>query len=99
MHAAFTITAKDLKERFRDRSAIMLAVVVPLGLAFILNLTLGPVTEQSFTTEVAVHDADAGEIAHEGRNPDRSHQASMTPVLSRMRPGVIGSSSMRTPTA
>ncbi len=61
--AAFTITAKDLKERLRDRSAIMLAVVVPLGLAFILNLTLGPVTEQSFSTEVAVHDADGGEIA------------------------------------
>jgi ABC-2 type transport system permease protein len=63
MRAAFTITAKDLKERFRDRSAIMLAIVVPLGLAFILNLTLGPVTEQSFSTEVAVHDADGGEIA------------------------------------
>ena len=61
--AAFTITAKDLKERFRDRSAIMLAVVVPLGLAFILNLTLGPVTEQSFSTEIAIHDADGGPVA------------------------------------
>ena len=61
--AAFTIAGKDLKERFRDRSAIMLAVVVPLGLAFILNLTLGPVTEQSFSTDVAVHDADGGAVA------------------------------------
>ena len=61
--AAFTIAAKDLKERFRDRSAIMLAVVVPLGLAFILSLTLGPVTEQGFSTEVAVHDADGGAVA------------------------------------
>ncbi len=61
--AAFTITAKDLKERFRDRSAIILAVVVPLGLAFVMNLTLGPVTEQSFSTEVVVHDADGGPIA------------------------------------
>ncbi len=61
--AAFTITAKDLKERFRDRSAIMLAVVVPLGLAFVMNLTLGPVTEQSFSTEIAVHDADGGPVA------------------------------------
>ncbi|MEA2023233.1 MAG: ABC transporter permease [Actinomycetota bacterium] len=61
--AAFTITAKDLKERFRDRSAIMLAIVVPLGLAFVMNLTLGPVTEQSFSTDVAVHDADGGSIA------------------------------------
>ncbi len=61
--AAFTIAAKDLKERFRDRSAIVLAVVVPLGLAFILNLTLGPAAEQSFSTDVAVHDADGGAIA------------------------------------
>ncbi|MEA3502717.1 MAG: ABC transporter permease [Actinomycetota bacterium] len=63
IRAAFTITAKDLKERFRDRSAIMLAVIVPLGLAFVMNLTLGSVTEQSFSTEVAVHDADGGQIA------------------------------------
>ena len=38
--AAFAITRKDLKERFRDRSAIMLAIVVPLGLAFVMNLTI-----------------------------------------------------------
>ena len=62
IRAAFTITAKDLKERFRDRSAIMLAVVVPLGLAFVFNLTIGPVAELSFNTDVAIHDADGGSI-------------------------------------
>ena len=61
--AAFAITRKDLKERFRDRSAIMLAIVVPLGLAFVMNLTIGPLADQSFNTGVAVHDADGGEIA------------------------------------
>jgi len=61
--AAFTITAKDLKERFRDRSAIMLAIVVPLGLAFVMNLTIGPLADQSFNTGVTVHDADGGAIA------------------------------------
>jgi ABC-2 type transport system permease protein len=63
MRAALTIAAKDLKERLRDRSAIILAVVVPLGLAFVMNLTLGPITEQGFSTEVAVADADGGAMA------------------------------------
>ena len=63
MRAALTIAAKDLKERLRDRSAIILAVLVPLGLAFIMNLTLGPITDQAFSTEVAVADADGGAVA------------------------------------
>ena len=45
MRAALTIAAKDLKQRLRDRSAIILAVIVPLGLAFVMNLTLGPITD------------------------------------------------------
>lgn len=63
MRAALTITAKDLKERLRDRSAIVLAILVPLGLAFIMNLTLGPITEQAFSTEVALNDGDGGAVA------------------------------------
>jgi ABC-2 type transport system permease protein len=63
MRAALTIAAKDLKERLRDRSAIILAVIVPLGLAFVMNLTLGPITDQAFSTEVAVADADGGAVA------------------------------------
>ncbi len=63
MRAALTIAAKDLKERLRDRSAIILAVVVPLGLAFVMNLTLGPITDQGFSTDVAIADADGGAVA------------------------------------
>jgi ABC-2 type transport system permease protein len=63
MRAALTIAAKDLKERLRDRSAIILAVVVPLGLAFIMNLTLGPITDQGFSTGVVVADTDGGAVA------------------------------------
>ena len=63
MHVALTIAAKDLKERLRDRSAIVLAIVVPLGLAFIMNLTLGPITDQAFSTAVAVADADGGSVS------------------------------------
>jgi ABC-2 type transport system permease protein len=63
MRNALTIAAKDLKERLRDRSAIILAILVPLGLAFIMNLTLGPITEQAFSTGVAVSDDDGGPVA------------------------------------
>ena len=63
MRAALTIAAKDLKERLRDRSAIILAVVVPLGLAFVMNLTLGPIADQAFSTDVAIVDADGGAVA------------------------------------
>jgi ABC-2 type transport system permease protein len=63
MRAAIIIAAKDIKERVRDRSAIILAIVVPLGLAFILNATLSGITDETFETRIAVHDADAGPVA------------------------------------
>ena len=63
MRAALTIAAKDIKERLRDRSAIILAVLVPLGMAFVLNATLSGITEGEFQTNVAVHDADGGAVA------------------------------------
>ena len=42
MHAILVIAVKDLRQRFRDRSAITLAVVVPLALAAIFSLLFGP---------------------------------------------------------
>ena len=33
MRAALTIASRSLRQRIRDRSAILFAVVVPLGLA------------------------------------------------------------------
>jgi ABC-2 type transport system permease protein len=42
MGAAFLIAWKDLRQRVRDRSAIMLTIVVPLGLAAIFSLIFGP---------------------------------------------------------
>ena len=63
MRAAIAIAAKDIKERVRDRSAIILAVVVPLGMAFILNATLSGITDEGFHTHIAVHDADNGPVA------------------------------------
>jgi len=63
MRAAITIAAKDIKERVRDRSAIILAVVVPLGMAFILNATLSGITDEGFHTHIAVYDGDEGPVA------------------------------------
>ena len=63
IRAALIIGGKDLKERIRDRSAILLGVVVPLGLAFIFNLILGPLADEEFNVPLAVYDADGGTVA------------------------------------
>ncbi|MEN8235905.1 MAG: ABC transporter permease [Actinomycetota bacterium] len=63
MKTALTIAAKDLKERLRDRSAIVMGVLVPLGLAFVMSLTIGPAADQTFETRVSLYDADGGRVA------------------------------------
>ena len=40
MRAALLILAKDLRQRLRDRSALLVAIVVPLVLASIFGLDL-----------------------------------------------------------
>ena len=47
MRSVLTIAAKDLRQRLRDRSRPHPGVVVPFGLAFILNATLSGVTDAS----------------------------------------------------
>lgn len=63
MRAALLIAGKDLRQRLRDRSAVLVAIVVPLGLAFIFNLILGGVAGGSTTFEYAVVDEDGGGLA------------------------------------
>ncbi|MFA5788071.1 MAG: ABC transporter permease [Actinomycetota bacterium] len=63
MRAALLIAAKDLRQRLRDRSAIMIAFVVPFGLGFVLNLTLAGVSGGSAIFRYAVVDQDRGEVA------------------------------------
>jgi len=57
MRAAFVIAGKDLRERIRDRSAIILAVVAPFGLAAIFSLLL-PTGGETFRAEYAFVDLD-----------------------------------------
>ena len=61
MHAVLTILAKDLRLRLRDRSALVVGVLTPFGLAFVLNLILGGVDD--FSADFAVVDDDHGEMA------------------------------------
>ncbi len=62
MGAAIRIAIKDLRQRIRDRSAIMLGVVAPLGLAFIFSLII-PDTTTDFTVSLGVVDEDGEAIA------------------------------------
>lgn len=41
MRQLWTMTASDLRQRVRDKSVIIFAVVVPLALMFVFNLTFG----------------------------------------------------------
>jgi ABC-2 type transport system permease protein len=43
MPVTLLIAAKDARQRLRDRSLFLYALVVPLGLAFVFSLILGDV--------------------------------------------------------
>lgn len=61
---AWTIARKDLLRRIRDRSAILIGLVLPFGLAGIFSLTLGGVDEAGYAATYAVADLDGGPVAH-----------------------------------
>ena len=60
MGAAGLIARKDLTLRIRDRSAFIIGIVAPLGLAFIFNLILGDLDTGGFVPEYSVTNLDAG---------------------------------------
>ena len=63
MRASFIIAAKDLSQRIRDKSAILLGLVAPLGLALIFAAIIPDTSSFSFDAQVAVVDNDGGEIS------------------------------------
>lgn len=63
MRHALLIAARDLRERARDRTAYVLAIVLPLGLAGVFTLILGNISGDSQLFTYAVADADRGVIA------------------------------------
>jgi ABC-2 type transport system permease protein len=60
MRAAWLICRKDLKARLRDRSAVLIGIVVPLGLAFIFNAIFSGISGGSGVISLGVVDADHG---------------------------------------
>ena len=63
MRAALLIASKDLRQRARDRSALLMAIVVPLALAFILSRILGGISDGPVTFKYAIVDQDQGPIS------------------------------------
>ena len=62
MRATFLIAGKDLRQRLRDRSAILMALVVPLALAFVFNAIMGGVDAEGTTFRYALVLEDRGEV-------------------------------------
>jgi linearmycin/streptolysin S transport system permease protein len=62
MRAAFVIAGRILRQRIRDRSALIFAVLTPLGLALAFSAIIPDFTTD-FHTTVAIVDEDGGEAA------------------------------------
>ena len=65
MRAAWLICAKDLRARLRDRSAILIGIVVPLGLAFIFNSIFSGISGGSNVISLGVVNADHGAVSQQ----------------------------------
>jgi ABC-2 type transport system permease protein len=62
MRLAVVIAAKDLRQRLRDRSAILVSIVAPLLLAAIISLAIGG-SFTRFRATFALADEDKGPVA------------------------------------
>lgn len=60
MATAWLILTKDLRLRLRDRSVLLFAVVIPLGLTFVFSTVIPDAEDVRFTA--AVVDADGGPL-------------------------------------
>ncbi len=63
MRTAWTIAMKDLRERLRDRSAYIVGIVAPLGMALIFGFALNPMQDYEFSATYAVVDLDQSEVS------------------------------------
>lgn len=61
MRAALLIAAKDVRQRFRDRSALVLGFVAPLLVALLMSLAFGGADD--LHADIAVVDEDGGAVA------------------------------------
>jgi ABC-2 type transport system permease protein len=62
MRAALLIAAKDLRQKLRDRSALLVSIVAPFALAALFASVLGGL-QQDFRARWALVDLDEGDVA------------------------------------
>jgi linearmycin/streptolysin S transport system permease protein len=65
MRAALLICLKDLRARLRDRSALLIGIVVPLGLSFIFSAIFSGISGNSEAISLGVVNADHGPVAQQ----------------------------------
>lgn len=65
MRAAVLICLKDLRARVRDRSALLIGIVVPLGLAFIFNSIFSGISGNGKAINLGVVSLDRGAVARQ----------------------------------
>jgi ABC-2 type transport system permease protein len=63
LRATLLIAGKDLRQRLRDRSGLVIAFVAPFVLAAIIGLAFGSGDTSRFSATYAVADADRGPLA------------------------------------
>jgi ABC-2 type transport system permease protein len=63
IRALRTITAKDLRQRLRDKSFFLLGILTPLALAFVLNLVFGDLSEGELEITMGVVDSDGSPVS------------------------------------
>lgn len=63
MRKIWTIAQKDLKLRIRDRSALIVGIIAPLGLAAIFSSIFNPIENFDFSATYAIVDEDGGPVA------------------------------------
>jgi ABC-2 type transport system permease protein len=64
MQTAWLICRKDLRARLRDRSALLVGIIVPLALAFIFNAVFSGAAGGNVVVNLGVVDRDGGPVAH-----------------------------------
>src|SRR5439155_723321 len=62
MRAAWLICRKDLRSRLRDRSAVLIGIVVPLGLAFIFNAIFSGISGGSNVVARSIAESYAADL-------------------------------------
>jgi ABC-2 type transport system permease protein len=63
MGAAWIIALKDLKQQLRDRSAYVIGIIAPLGMAMVFGFLLNPISDFQLDARFAVVNLDGGPVA------------------------------------